>query len=287
MSNVEALDAELVFGRVRPTVPGVHVSSKPVWLTVGYTLSISSRFLLKHALGNGTIAAADALIDWYWRKIIASGNAELWAEGRKHIPSTAVVVMTNHASLLDIPALMGTFPHSLRMVSKEEITNLPIWGQALKASGFVPVNRKNRTQAIAQLEVAKAQLRRGVSVWISPEGTRSRSAKLMPFKKGGFHIAVALGVPVVPGFIEGSETVLPPDTFKVRQDGRMTVRYGAPIPTAHVVKNGEVDADGFAQLMVDVRTAVLALSKLPPEKIDGAWTPPAAVAPPSALKRSA
>jgi 1-acyl-sn-glycerol-3-phosphate acyltransferase len=159
--------------------------------------------------------------------------------------------MSNHGSLIDIPALMGTVPGSLRMVMKEELTKVPVWGQALVASGFVPVDRKNRDKAIAQLEKAKQMLSKGVSVWVSPEGTRSRDGKLAPFKKGGFHVAKDLGVPIIPAWIEGASDVLPPDSFVVRYDGTCTVSFGAPIATV----GKTVDS-----LMTDVRAQILALS---------------------------
>ncbi|HEY4223492.1 MAG TPA: lysophospholipid acyltransferase family protein, partial [Myxococcota bacterium] len=188
----------------------------------------------------------------YWRRIFKSGNCLLQRTGNENFAAgQPYVVMSNHGSLIDIPALMGTVPGSLRMVMKEELTKVPVWGQALVASGFVPVDRKNRDKAIAQLEKAKQMLSKGVSVWVSPEGTRSRDGKLAPFKKGGFHVAKDLGVPIIPAWIEGASDVLPPDSFVVRYDGTCTVSFGAPIATV----GKTVDS-----LMTDVRAQILALS---------------------------
>lgn len=231
----------------------------PVFKTVFYTLDISTRFLLNLVVGKGTVACADRLIDGYWRRILQSGNADLWVEGLEHFgghsrqssSSQPFVVMSNHGSLLDIPALMGAVPTSLRMVLKQELTWLPVWGQALVASGFIPINRKNRAQAIAQLQKAKVMLSKGVTVWISPEGTRARDQMLAPFKRGGFHLASDLGVPIVPAYIEGAQDILPPDQFRVKTDQTLVVRFGPPIPTAGVE---------LPVLMAEVRAAILKLS---------------------------
>src|SRR6185437_2007700 len=163
-------------------------------------------------------------------------------------------------SLIDIPAMMGAVPGSLRMVMKEALTRVPVWGQALVASGFVPVDRKNRDKAIAQLEKAKQMLSSGVSIWISPEGTRARDGMLAPFKKGGFHVALDLGVPIIPAWIDGADRVLPPDQWKVHYDGTTTVTFGKPIGT--IGKSLDV-------LMGEVRVAILELSGRPAE-VDGA-----------------
>jgi 1-acyl-sn-glycerol-3-phosphate acyltransferase len=236
----------------------------PIWRTMLYTLDISARFLGRALIGRGSVSAADHLLHGYWQRILRSGNATLKATGRHHIPrGQAFVVMSNHGSLLDIPCLMGAFPGSLRMVTKEELTKVPLWGQALVASGFVPVDRKNRDKAIAQLDRAKEMLGKGVSIWISPEGTRARDGLLARFKKGGFHVAMDLGVPIVPAWIEGAQDIIPPDQFVVRYDGTCTVRFGRPIVTA-----GRSKQD-LEQLMDEVRAAILALSGRP-EAVDAA-----------------
>jgi 1-acyl-sn-glycerol-3-phosphate acyltransferase len=256
-------DVTMLLEHRRPVGEGV-ASRMPVFKTMLYTLDISSRFLVNAAVGKGTVACADRLIDGYWRRILSSGNAELRAIGRRHFePGKPYIVMSNHASLLDIPVMMGAIPGSMRMVMKEELTRVPVWGQALVASGFVPIDRKNRTKAIGQLERAKAMLTKGVTLWVSPEGTRARDGKLAAFKKGGFHVALDLGVPIIPAFIDGAFGIIPPDQFVVLPDGEITVRFGAPIETRGRSK------DDLEPLMDTVRDAILELSGRRDE-IDGA-----------------
>src|SRR5262245_61955911 len=123
--------ALIVQDRVRPLGDGPRRDSLPIARTVLYTLDISARFLTAAATGRGSIAVADRLLDGYWRRIFQSGNARLIVEGRDRFDGRPSVVMSNHGSLLDIPALMGAVPGSLRMVLKQELTRVPIWGPAL------------------------------------------------------------------------------------------------------------------------------------------------------------
>jgi 1-acyl-sn-glycerol-3-phosphate acyltransferase len=227
----------------------------PAWRTVGYTLNISVRFLASCMVGRGSLQRADELLNWYWRKILNSGNATLMAEGREHfVRGAAHVVMSNHSSILDIPILMGAVPGSVRMVTKEELCKVPVWGKAMVKSGFIPIDRRNREKAIGQLERAKEILLQGVNVWIAPEGTRSRDGKLGDFKKGGFYTALGLGAPIVPTWIHGASDIIPPDQFVARYGGTAVVRFGPPISTLGMT------ADDIPTLMLRVRQAMLELA---------------------------
>lgn len=253
----DTLHMETLLEPVRPPRVPRQVDRMPVWKTMGYTLDISSRFLASALVGKGSVARADELLDSYWRRILSSGNVTLRATGRHHfVHGQPYVVMSNHGSLLDIPAMMGAVPGSVRMVTKEELTKVPVWGQALIASGFVAIDRKNRDKAIHQLEKAKVMLNKGVNIWISPEGTRARDGMLKEFKKGGFHVAMDIGVPIIPAWIEGAQDIIPPDQFVCRYDGTVTVHFGAPVATVGAQRDA---------VMAQVRASILALSGRPHE----------------------
>jgi 1-acyl-sn-glycerol-3-phosphate acyltransferase len=226
----------------------------PILLGMAYTLKISAHWLTLSALGRESVTRGDELLRWWGRKIFASGNGGLSVSGRHHFePGQPYVVMSNHRSLVDIPALFLATPGSLRMVFKQELTRVPIWGRALVASGFVPVNRGSRGKAIAQLEEAKKSLARGICIWIAPEGTRSRDGELGAFKKGGFHLAQQLGVPIIPTWIEGTEKMVPADSLRASYDQQASVTFGEPIETRG---RGPGQIDG---LMDEVRRAMLSM----------------------------
>jgi 1-acyl-sn-glycerol-3-phosphate acyltransferase len=245
---------------IRPAGAQARRDVLPILRTVLYTLDISARFLASAAIGRGTVARGDELLDGYWRRIFQSGNARLVVEGREHFDGRPTVVASNHTSLLDIPALMGAVPGSMRMVLKEELTKLPVWGPALVKSGFIPVSRGTREKAVDQLAEAERIHDAGVHVWIAPEGTRSRSGELLPFKKGAFHLARSLGAPIIPTWIEGAAAIVPPNRFDASYDGTVTVRFGAPIEPVASTQRRSVE-----ELMSETRRAILDLGGRPPE----------------------
>ena len=138
----------LLLDRVQPVREEPPFDRMPVYKTMWYTLDISARFLAAAAVGRGSVACADRLIDGYWRRIFQAGNASLTVEGQEHFGERPCLVMSNHTSLLDIPAIMGAVPGSMRMVLKQELTRVPVWGPALVKSGFVPVKRGSKAKAI-------------------------------------------------------------------------------------------------------------------------------------------
>jgi 1-acyl-sn-glycerol-3-phosphate acyltransferase len=142
------------------------------------------------------------------------------------------ILMSNHRSLYDVPLLMESFPRTLRMVTKTELFRVPIWGPAMREAGFIEIDRKNSARAKEALEVAKARLAQGINVWIAPEGTRSRSGELGPFKSGGFRLALASGVRILPVAIRGTERILPADGVLVSRGASVELEFGEPIDPA-------------------------------------------------------
>src|SRR5204863_9080487 len=88
-------------------------------------------------------------------------------------------------------------------------------GKAMRMASFVPVDRSNRDAAIASIQRAKEVMESGVNITVFPEGTRSPDGKLLPFKKGPFHMAMQSGMPVIPMTIYGTETLMPKRTWKI------------------------------------------------------------------------
>lgn len=145
-------------------------------------------------------------------------------------PNTPYLIMSNHLSHYDIPLIFCAFPHyNIRMIAKKELFKVPIWGRAMRVSDFISIDRENRAQAIQDLQYAKEKMQEGIIIWIAPEGTRSRTGKLGPFKKGGFRLAMQTGATIIPVAIVGSEKILPPKTVDFSLGEQVQVHIAPPI----------------------------------------------------------
>ncbi len=116
--------------------------------------------------------------------------------------------MANHQSLLDI-LLLSKVPHEMKWIAKESLFKVPWVGWMFRISGDIPVLRGNSESGGEALAKARRYLARGMSVMIFPEGTRSASAKLLPFKSGAFRLAIEAGVPVLPIAVHGTASGMP------------------------------------------------------------------------------
>lgn len=165
------------------------------------------------------------------RWIFASLGIPWTVEGRERLdPDGTYLFMSSHRSVFDIFAVFLATDHGLRLVAKRVLFFIPIFGWALWMCGFIPINRKDRESAIRSLDRAARRIRSGVSVLLFPEGTRSPDGRLLPFKKGGFMLALQAGVPVVPVVVDGTERIMPKGTLRVGR-APVQVRIGEPIDT--------------------------------------------------------
>jgi 1-acyl-sn-glycerol-3-phosphate acyltransferase len=161
------------------------------------------------------------------------------------------ILMSNHASLYDIPLIYMAFPHtSIRMIAKKELLQVPIWGSAMRGSEFISIDRNNPRQAIKDLQLAKEKLESGIVIWIAPEGTRTRTGKLGKFKKGGFMLAQKAGAIIIPIGIKGSDKILPAKTFEFSVGEHVEINIGKPIDAASYAKAQR------SQLMLDVEDSI-------------------------------
>ncbi|MEM9492294.1 MAG: lysophospholipid acyltransferase family protein [Myxococcota bacterium] len=175
---------------------------------------------------------ADRRLAEFARRVVRNARIDIQVEGRERVPGDhSFVYMSNHQSHMDIPVLYSVVPaRSLRMVGKKELFRVPLWGRAMRVAGFVEIDRQNRSKAIASLDQAVGQVRDGTSIWIAPEGSRSRTGQLGRLKKGGFHLARDAGVPIVPVALSGTLAILPPGTTSTKSGCAVKVVFGDPIP---------------------------------------------------------
>lgn len=134
----------------------------------------------------------------------------LVVRGREHIqPSQRYVILSNHASYFDPPALVLALGLQYRWVIKKELRKVPLFGLALETSRNLFIDRARGSDALESIKQGVAQLPDGTGILMFPEGTRSWDGQLLPFKKGGFVIARDGQLPILPITVRGSHDRLP------------------------------------------------------------------------------
>lgn len=227
-----------------------------------YTWLVFAPFMLASTVLAGSVTGAASLVDPRWGFAVTTTWARLlcWAnfthvtvEGDDGVdPRGSYILMSNHQSQFDIPVLYrvyGARRHQFRWVMKQELRKVPGLGWGAEKAGCIFVDRSNTERAVASLRDGADRLEPGVSVLFFPEGTRSRDGRLMPFKKGGFMMALETGLPILPISISGTHHILPGHSSKLLL-GHATVRLHPPIdPAAY----GHERCD---ELMAEVRRVI-------------------------------
>lgn len=152
------------------------------------------------------------------RMALGSSGSDAVLHGLENVvPGRPFVLVANHVSWFDIFAIAAKLPVDYHFVAKKELERIPVFGLAWRAAGHISIDRGNRESAARSLRKAGEQMREQNSVVIIfAEGTRSRSGRLLPFKKGAFVLAAETGIPVIPTVVTGSYDIMRPDTFIVR-----------------------------------------------------------------------
>jgi len=149
--------------------------------------------------------------------------------GRENLdPRATYIFMANHASNIDPPLLLPIIPGRSSVMARHELFNYPILGRAMRIASLVPVNRGNREAGIAAVRAAEQVVHQGIHMTIFVEGGRSFDGKLLPFKKGPFHLAIESGVDIIPVTIHGTEQMMPKGTNAIRP-GVAHVIFHAPV----------------------------------------------------------
>ncbi len=197
------------------------------------TFAISSTVVLTSLLGAGENFLQHQARAWGRWLLLGAG---CWVKiyGRENlIANQPYVFACNHSSALDIPVLFKALPSNFRWIAKKELFRIPVFGPAMRAAGYIAIDRSNRRAAMHSLEVASSRIKAGASVVIFPEGTRSKDGRLGQFKSGGFLLALKAEQPIVPVFIKGSYDILPASSIWLRP-GKISVYIGKPISVEQV-----------------------------------------------------
>lgn len=235
------------------------------WLRVGLALTWTA------LLGVPLIVAFVCLLPWRRGRIVAGalyGRALGWVamrtfgvrvvlRGGEHLHAHGPVMMVaNHASNLDPFLAFQINPIGGVGVAKREIVFVPFFGVLWALSGHLMVNRSSHKDAVAALDDVAALVRRErLGIWIYPEGTQPRDGKLLPFKKGFVHLAVATGLPVVPMVVHDAAKLWPARTLDVRP-GVVHIDILPPIQTAGwSAATADLHAEAVHRVFVDALAA--------------------------------
>jgi 1-acyl-sn-glycerol-3-phosphate acyltransferase len=166
---------------------------------------------------------------WIVRTGLRLGGIRTRVSGRDGLdPKRSYIFMSNHISNLDPPVLAPLIPGRTSVLAKSSIFRIPFLGYAMRLADMVPIDRGNRESSIASIIKAEEVLRSGLHMLVYPEGTRSRTGRLQPFKKGPFYMAAQTKVPIVPVTIYGTEKMLKKGAFALIP-GDANVVFHAPV----------------------------------------------------------
>jgi len=227
-------------------------------MSIYVTLNITVRVLYRVYFTGGYPRAwgDEKLLRWWARRLLEIVRIHYTVIDPNHTviePGKRYIIMSNHRSLYDIPLIIMSLPGSIRMLTKKELFKVPLWGRGMAAGEFISIDRHNLEQAKIDLAKARAKMESGIVLWIAPEGTRSRTGRLGPFKKGGFIMAIESGATIIPVGIQGSETVLPAKTWDFYLDQDIQIHVGDPIEASNYTMEQK------DQLLADVRAAIAKL----------------------------
>lgn len=202
---------------------------------------------------SGRLYAAHARL---WARIsLALVAVRVTVRGAERLPEGPVIFMSNHQSNFDILALLAAMPRRIYLIAKKELFDIPVFGASMRRGGYIPLDRGHGREALKSMAMAAGMIRDGKSVVMFPEGTRSKDLELLPFKRGGFMLALKAGVPVVPVTINGSGRVNPAGLTRI-YPGSISITLHEPIMPAAASSRAEAEAGLMEQVRCTINSAL-------------------------------
>jgi len=225
------------------------------WLVV-FTLVLFVPIVAAAVAGRTGRAAFFLMQTWAWLVLRVSG-IRVVVRGRENVePGRRYLILSNHQSHFDIPALVTSLGVPYRWVIKKELRRIPLFGYALAASRNIFIDRSDGGRAMESIQEGVAQLPEGTGVLFFPEGTRSWTDEMLPFKKGAFIAARDSGLPILPVTVNGSRRCLPKGS-PVFRPGTIEVVIHPPIPA----RTGEEEP--LEELMENTRSVIAGARRSP------------------------
>jgi 1-acyl-sn-glycerol-3-phosphate acyltransferase len=200
----------------------------PLWTALCVSVGLGAAWLKR-----------DPLLFYRWQRGWARGlfklcGIELEVHGAEHMSADgAYVIVANHASYMDIPALFAALPKLPQFMAKSELARIPFLGAALRAGRHILVSRGNHGTARSSLDNAAEKLKAGAAILMFPEGTRSTRDEIGRFKTGAFRLAKLGEIPILLVGISGTRYVLPKHGRLIKRH-RVSVHIGPPLSSAEV-----------------------------------------------------
>ena len=187
----------------------------------------------------------------FWASLhLKVSGVKVVIKGLEHLANPPYVFMCNHQSALDIYTLLACLPLSFKWIAKRQLFKIPFIGWAMTRTGYISIDREKPREALKAMEEAAGKIRAGMNIIIFPEGTRSIDGNLLPFKKGGFTLALRAMVPIVPIGVYGTSQLQPKGNFIPKKKGVIYINIGEPI-----ILEG-LDRSAKTKVMDDVRERI-------------------------------
>ena len=226
---------------------------RSIW--VALNLLVGTLVLSLIVVIGGLLLRRNGVYDWaahsWARWMIWASGSTIEVEGMEHLAlDHPQIIASNHQSWFDVFALAAIIPKRYRFIAKEELRRIPLFGLAWASAGHISIDRKDRAKAIRALDTAAELMRADHSaIVIFPEGTRSPTGELLPFKKGAFMMALRTGIEILPAACIGTRAIQKKGDWRVRA-GRIIVRFGPPIDSSRF------DEEHREELMLVVRERI-------------------------------
>ncbi len=174
-----------------------------------------------------------------WLRIILGlSGVRVAVRGVELVPKDRpVIFLSNHQGAFDIPALQSNIPGRFKWVAKKSLFKIPVVGWSMGLAGYISIERESAGSAYKSIEAAAGEIKNGASVLIFPEGTRSKTGELLPFKRGAFILAAKSGAPVVPIAIRGTKDIMKKGSLLIRPSD-VVITIGEPIQPATLSESG-------------------------------------------------
>jgi 1-acyl-sn-glycerol-3-phosphate acyltransferase len=202
----------------------IHTIVFCVW---GLILSLFDR--------SGRLVHTGCAVPWA-KAILYVCGIKVTVEGVRPVEDHAPrIYLTNHQSAFDVFVLLASLPVHFKFILKEELMKIPLFGATMRSAGYIGIARDDARSALKSMHQAADKIRKGASVVIFPEGTRSVDGRIQAFMPGAFHLALRSGCDIVPITIDGSYRIMSKGSLRISKVA-CTMKIGRPIPVKGYAK---------------------------------------------------